>query len=531
MTGKITGQQEILNLNDHHIKSSLLIARELVRKKVSYLNRINYYPIPDKDTGTNLFHTLNAVCSEIQDISDCRIGQIGKKIISATASGAQGFSGIILAYFFQGFFQTLTEKKTLTTMEFARATDLGCKSALQAISNPESGTIISVMQDWSTSVSEISAQTENFKDLLIRSFPEAKKSLAQTKKILPVLKKAGVVDAGAQGFIYLIEGMVTFLKKGLSKNQFTAGSARIGVKKEETARIEPKYGTSALEKTIGIVTDSSCDLPADFSRDHHIHIIPLKIIFGDQILLDKIQISPSEFYNRLVESSQHPQTSQPNLSDVTGIFNKVVPRYDHILSIHLPRAVSGTLSVIEKAAEKYRGKITCFDGKSISAGLGLVVMEAASALDKGHSLEEIKDQIQRSIDNIKIFIVVPTVKYLVRGGRLSKSKGIVGRVLRLNPIISFDDEGRLIPLANALGNRAALKKSFKIAREALQTYERIKIMVAHANAPAKARWVSDQLSILFRPKDEIQIVDAAPALGVHAGPGTVGFGFIGYHEK
>lgn len=415
-------------------------------------------------------------------------------------------------------------------MEFARAADLACKSAFDSIPNPERGTMISVMQDWSNSISEIATQTDDFIELLSRSLPTAKKSLSQTKTILPELKRAGVVDAGAQGFIYLIEGMLKYLKKGLSKNGLSTISSRIEINTMETGRSKTKIQPKTIRKTIGIVTDSSCDLPAEFIQTHQIHFVPLKIIFGDQIFLDKIQISPTEFYQKLVKSPRHPRTSQPALADVIEIFNKVVPNYDHILSIHLPRAVSGTLSVIEKAAQKYEGKITCIDGNSISAGLGLLIMEAVSAIGDNHPLEEIKDQIQKSIDNIRIFIVLPTVKYLVKGGRLSKPKGFVGRLIRLNPIVSFNTQGHLFPLTKAFGNKAAFEKAFKIAQEAVQEYSKIKFMVAHANAPEKARWVSGQLSSMFHLQEKIQIVDAAPALGVHAGPGTVGFGFIGYHE-
>lgn len=518
------------NLDGRIFRLSLVSALNVIQRKKTYLNRINVFPIPDKDTGTNLFHTLNHICSDFDDIPEDSLGKIGKQIIKSAASGAQGYSGILLAHFFQGFFQTVTERN-IGTKEFALATDLAWKSAFNSISNPKNGTMISIMKDWSNSISEISNQTNDFGELFTRSLPGARKSLAQTKKILPELKKAGVVDAGAQGFLYLIEGMLKFFRKGLSQKEFSTRDFKYAIKMSETDQPTKKFKHTTSRKSIGIVVDSSCDLPDGFIQTHHIHLIPLKIIFGNQTFLDKIQMSPTEFYQRLVQSRTHPQTSQPALADVTRIFNEVVPIYDHILSIHLPRGVSGTLSVIEKAAQRYGGKITCIDGNSISAGLGLLVMEAVNAIGDGHTLEEVKGQIQKSIDNLRIFIILPTVKYLVKGGRLSKSKGFIGRLIRLNPIVSFNTQGRLIPLTKAFGNKNAFKKAFKIAREAVGEYSRIKCMVAHANAPDKARWVSTQLTRIFQLQEEIQIVEAAPALGVHAGPGTVGFGFIGYHEQ
>jgi DegV family protein with EDD domain len=530
MKEKILKPENTLMLDGQIFKLSLLSVLNIIHRKKSYLNRINVFPIPDKDTGSNLFHTLHHICSDIKETPIDSIGKIGKRISKSAAVGAQGYSGIILAHFFQGFFQAVT-KKEINTIEFARATDLAGKSAFQSISDPKNGTMISVMQDWSNSISEISRQTNDFKVLFTRSLPVAKKSLAKTKKILPELKKAGVVDAGAQGFIYLIEGMLRFFSRGLSKKEFSSGDLKYEIKKSITDKPSKKPESSAPTKSIGIVTDSSCDLPNGFIQAHHIHLIPLKIIFGNETFLDKIQMSPSEFYQRLVQSPHHPQTSQPALADITRVFNVVVPKYDHILSIHLPRAVSGTLSAIESAAQNYGEKIICIDSNNISAALGLIIMDAVDAISRGLSIKELVCQIEKSIENTRIFIILATVKYLVKGGRLSKPKGLIGRLLRLNPIVTIDPQGHLTPLSKAFGNKAALKKALKIAHGLAQEYKQVRFIIAHANAAVKARWIASQISGLFPHQDQIQIVEAAPVLGVHAGPGTVGFAFIGSNES
>lgn len=530
MKENISSRKKILLLDGRQFKFSLLSALKLIQKKIRYLNRINFFPIPDKDTGTNLFHTLNTICSGIHHHPDDSIGKIGEKITQLALAGAQGYSGTILAHFFLGFFQAILDKANLNTTEFARAAEYACKAAVESISDPMDGTMTSVIQEWSNFILTLSGQTDNFIDLFRRSLPIAKRSLANTTKILPVLKKAGVVDAGAQGFVYLIEGMSTFFRKGIyepvsasRKSQFEA----TGIQRDsDSAWVPSIYSRNA----IGIVTDSSCDLPDRFIQTHQVHFIPLKIVFGSQTFLDKIQMTPSEFYRKLVGSPWHPKTSQPAFADVTRLFDEIVPKYNHILSIHIPRAISGTLSVVEKAAQEYGKKITCIDGKNISAALGLVIMEAVYSIGKGLSREKVINRIEQSIENIKIFIVLPTVKYLVKGGRLSKSKGFIGRLLRLNPILSFDTQGHIVPLSKAFGNKTALKKAFKIAQRAVKDYKRIKIMIAHADAPVKARWVSVNLSRLFQLQEEIEIVEVAPVLGVHVGPGTVGFGFIGYHQ-
>jgi DegV family protein with EDD domain len=282
---------------------------------------------------------------------------------------------------------------------------------------------------------------------------------------------------------------------------------------------------------IGIVTDSSCDLPYQFIKENHIHFIPLKINFGPKAYLDKVQITPIEFYDKLISSPHHPTTSQPAMADVLDVYRDVVPYYEKILSIHLPRTVSGTLQVIEKTAQKYgENKITCIDGKGISAALGLVVMEAAEAIKEGLSIEQVVHRINWVVDNMKIFITLPTVKYLVKGGRLSKPKGIIGRILRLSPIISFDKDGRVFLAAKAFGEKDALKRTLKMAAKHVRNYGRARFIVAHANAYSKAELYVHQLTKFFNIKEAIPIVDAAPVLGVHSGPGTVGFAFVGYDQ-
>jgi DegV family protein with EDD domain len=280
---------------------------------------------------------------------------------------------------------------------------------------------------------------------------------------------------------------------------------------------------------IGIVTDSSCDLPDHFITRHHIHVIPCKLTFGRETFLDKVEITPGEFYHKLVSSPDHPLTSQPAAADVKQVYDDVIPRYDRILSIHLPRVVSGTLQVIENEARKFgKDKIRCIDGKNISAALGLVVMEAAAAVEQGLPLDKIIHRIHEAIENTRIFIALPTLKYLVKGGRVSKSKGIIGKILHLNPVVTFDRDGRVVLAARAIGQKSAVKKLLEMAVRQSRQYKEIKFIIAHANAFSRAERVAAELTRLFNIKGEIPILEAAPVLGVHAGPGTVGFALIGY---
>ncbi|MDZ7265267.1 MAG: DegV family EDD domain-containing protein, partial [candidate division KSB1 bacterium] len=500
-------------------------------------------------------------------------------------------------------------KWRLTTSAFAAAVQKARQSAQDALAEPREGTILTVINDWANYIEKSAKKTEDFVVLLKSGLQRARRSLAETPKKLEVLKKAGVVDAGAQGFVHILEGIIHFIDKGkiekiidqpvepessvgieapkevdsdiqfryctecmvtanainhallkkalrpLGNSLIVAGSAtrvRVHVhtnSPEAVFEAIGRYGEISERKIddmvkqhqhlyskaqtggIGIVTDSSCDLPYQFIKENHIHIIPLKLIFGDQTYLDKVNISPMEFYDKLLTSPHHPSTSQPAIADVLKVYEEVLPQYESILSIHLPRVVSGTFQTIERAAAMTKsGKITCIDGKGISGALGLVVMEAVDAIKAGLSVDQVKERVQRATENIKIFIMLPTLKYLVRGGRVSKPKGLIGKLLGLKPIVSFDPDGRVFLAAKAIGEQAAMKKTLKMAQEYCRQFQRLKFIVAHANAYARANWYVAQLKKIFHIKDDIPIVDAAPVLGVHSGPGTAGFAVIGYND-
>ncbi|UCH98527.1 MAG: DegV family EDD domain-containing protein [Candidatus Aminicenantes bacterium] len=599
---------KIRYLDGIRLRNAIIASISHLEKHQDYLNRINVFPVPDGDTGTNMFLTMLHISSELVKLPDRAIAKVSSQVAESALMGAQGNSGAILAQFFHGFAQGARGKWRLTTSAFATAVQNAKKAAYSALTDPKEGTILSVISDWANYIHKTSQKTEDFVVLLKNSLQKAKKSLAETQQKLEVLKKAGVVDAGALGFVHLLEGIVNFIDKGkikriinLISHQESAapsvplkkvnpgiefrycteciitgksihhlqlktqlkdlGDSLIVAGGEERVRVHIHTNTpetvfdilaphgeisskkiddmvqqhqeaflaSGTER-IGIVTDSSCDLPQDFITHHHIHIIPVKLTFGRQTFLDKVQITPAEFYDKLASSKEHPTTSQPSAADARQIYRDVINRYERILSIHLPRVSSGTLQSVENAARQFeKDKIICIDGKGISVALGLVVMEAVAAIKEGLSLDKVIHRTHQAIENIRIFITLPTLKYLVRGGRLSKSKGLIGKILHLNPIVSFDREGHVVLAAKAFGEKSAMKKALKMAAKEARQYKEIKLIIAHANAYSKAETLAAELARRFNISGEIPILEAAPALGVHAGPGTVGFAFIGYN--
>jgi hypothetical protein len=174
------------------------------------LNRINVFPVPDADTGANLASTLRAAAAALTTPRDLTVGQTARTAADAALDGARGNSGAIFAQFLHGMAESIGTKVSVSTREFVAAVRRGADSAQQALAHPVEGTILSVLHEWAAGLEEQTSRIHDFGDLLGRGLERAREALANTPKQLAVLAKHGVVDAGAQGFVFFLEGISTF---------------------------------------------------------------------------------------------------------------------------------------------------------------------------------------------------------------------------------------------------------------------------------------------------------------------------------
>lgn len=187
------------------------------------LNRINVFPVPDADTGANLASTLRAAAAALSTPHDLTVGQTARAAADAALDGARGNSGAIFAQFLHGMAESIGNKVSVTTREFAAAVRRGADSAQQALAQPVEGTILSVLRAWAAALEEQTSRIHDFGDLLGRGLERAREALANTPKQLAVLAKHGVVDAGAQGFVYFLEGISTFFGDRMAASWRRAG--------------------------------------------------------------------------------------------------------------------------------------------------------------------------------------------------------------------------------------------------------------------------------------------------------------------
>lgn len=189
------------------LKQMIIESFNRIDGKVDYLNDINVFPVPDGDTGLNIYITMSKVVEELErNEPDLTIKQAAKSIAKGAFSGAKGNSGVILSQFFIGFSKTIENEEIISTEIFANAMIEGSRRAYTAVMNPREGTILSVLRETAEAAISKTKNGESWREVVEHCYEVAQQSTLNTPNLLEDLKKAGVVDAGALGFVYLVQG-------------------------------------------------------------------------------------------------------------------------------------------------------------------------------------------------------------------------------------------------------------------------------------------------------------------------------------
>jgi DegV family protein with EDD domain len=274
--------------------------------------------------------------------------------------------------------------------------------------------------------------------------------------------------------------------------------------------------------TIRIVTDSTCDLPAEVIDRYGIGVVPLYINIGDRGYLDGVEITRAEFYNNLPTYKVQPTTAAPPPEKYRAAYkNQAQQGATEILSIHISKALSAVVDTARLAAQEFKSiPVTVFDSRQLSLGTGFLVETAARLAQAGHALEEIlaalNDQLRRSY----VFAALDTLKFLRRSGRLTGVAAGLGSILQLKPIMKMYD-GK--PDAERVRtHRRAMQRVIDLLREK-GPLERAAIV--HTHAPERVAELRQQAAQLL-PEGEILSMDITPVIGAHIGPGAAGFAVV-----
>lgn len=271
---------------------------------------------------------------------------------------------------------------------------------------------------------------------------------------------------------------------------------------------------------IAVVTDSTADIPAQRAQELNITVVPLSVNFGSQSFRDGIDLSADQFYSRLVESNVLPTTSQPPVGAFEEVYRRLAQTADGIISIHLASSFSGTIRSAEQARALIEDgpPITIIDTGSVSMGCGFLAIKAAEAARQGASLEEIEALVRERIPRVRVFAAFDTLKYLERGGRIGRSRALLGTLLNVKPIVEIRD-GEVHPYEQVRTMKRAVSRLIELAREQ-GPYEELAVL--YSTGEEQARQIADQLGDIH-PRDRIMFSQLGAVVGTHAGPGTLGF--------
>ncbi|MCG6956641.1 MAG: DegV family EDD domain-containing protein [Gemmatimonadetes bacterium] len=208
MTMSLSLPVQIGYLDGPRLRRTLVAACEYAQSQRAELNRINVFPVPDGDTGTNLALTVRAIADHLRPNQDQSVATVAREAAQAAVLGARGNCGMMLSHFLLGFAEDLRDRVRITTCEFGEALRAGVRNLHQALERPVEGTILTVMRDTAEAASP---DQGDFAPLVQHLVDRARVSLARTPELLPVLRHAGVVDAGAKGFVSLLEGVLLFM--------------------------------------------------------------------------------------------------------------------------------------------------------------------------------------------------------------------------------------------------------------------------------------------------------------------------------
>lgn len=275
---------------------------------------------------------------------------------------------------------------------------------------------------------------------------------------------------------------------------------------------------------IGIVSDSTCDLPQYFIEQHELEVIPSILVLDGKEYADGIGLSREDFYKRLPSLRTQPTTAAPSIGDFASRYDSLLRRgCDHILSIHAAGTLTSILNIARQAAKDFADKVTVIDSTSLSLGLGYQVLAAAEAAEE-LGLQAALDAIDSTRRRLRVYAALDTMKNLRNSGRVPAAVAVLGGMLNIKPMIELAN-GEVKPISAVRTTKQANEKMLNFLLQ-LGPLERLAIL--HTGAETRARQFLNELmqkASQSVPRD-ILMVNVTTVIGTHVGPNGLGFAAV-----
>lgn len=271
-----------------------------------------------------------------------------------------------------------------------------------------------------------------------------------------------------------------------------------------------------MEK-IAILTDSASNIEGNISEG--IFVVPLYVNFENESKKDLVEISPDELYSRIDE--ENPYTSAPSIDDFLEKIKFIKQEgYTKIIAIGVSQALSGTYNAMRIALEDGDVEYAIIDSKNITMTEGLLVLYAKSLISMGVGFGEIVKKVGDKIKDLRLFATVSDLKYLIRGGRLSAVEGFIGGTLRINPVLTIDEYGKIANYKSMIGKKRAVNFIAKETKKDLENAEGYYLALAYGKDVKDISDIKDKLEDLIKGAALYIESPVTAVLGCHSGPST-----------
>ena len=521
-------------LTQRELKKMMLFSWERVEKEKQEINKINVFPVPDQDTGTNLAYTLLGIKEQIENRDFNNLGEISEAILDGAMTAAQGNAGIIYTGFLAGFLPVFGNEKSINAHKLTQAFKQGFERAEKSIQNPKEGTILDVMKATAKSLEK---QVENEKDIVVileKATGQAHQALLETQEKLEILKKANVVDAGGLGFLIILESFLEVLEVEGEKDIKIIRQLREEKPSEKVKRfiqtISNRYEIVALIKNPKFSEKEIKDKLSKLGNSLDIVTVKNKMkIHIHTDLIDEVKEfirQAGRVENMRIEDMAKEAVGEDSLKDVSiGIITdqtadltaKIIERYkikivrsQNFLEVYKEQLKSFKKVLIitgfsDNQAMEARSKledpskIYVLNSFNISSGQALLILRAIELIKEQREIQEVIKELNKTISHIHTYLFLSKLEKIKKISKISYSQVKWAKRLQrigAQPLFGIK-RGKIIKNGIYLMTRdvsSAIFREIKLrSRKSRKQGRKIRIVITHSDNLEEAKKLKNKL--------------------------------------
>jgi DegV family protein with EDD domain len=278
---------------------------------------------------------------------------------------------------------------------------------------------------------------------------------------------------------------------------------------------------------VALVTDSTAYIPKELLQRYTITVVPQVVIWDSQTLEDGVDIQPTEFYARLSTSKTMPTTSQVSVQSMFKAFSNLLGEGNEVLGMFLSAKLSGTMQSAYQGRDQLESgadKVQIFDTETTAMAMGFQILAVAQAAAEGASMADCLALAEKAKGTTGVYLVVDTLEFLHRGGRIGGAQRFLGAALNLKPLLAVQ-EGRVEGVERIRTKAKAQERMLEMVTEQCRGKSPVRLASLHANSAEDARAILARAEALLKPVQSV-FSEVSPAVGTHTGPGTVGLCYM-----